>query len=268
MSGLLDLQRRFRAALLGDAEVPPEVLGGMVGAGARLGIYRNNVIGNLTGALRLTYPAIERLVGAEFFSAAAGLFIRASPPDDADLYAYGADFADFLDGFAPARSLPYLADMARLEWAVNRALHAPPDAAIDAASLADLPPGQHEFLCFTRHPSLTLLALDHPVKAIWEAVLCADADRRAAGLAAIDLTAPGDRLAVLHGPEGLVLMEMSAAAFDFAEGLIDGLPLGDALGLAPEEEEAALLGGFIAYGFFSQCEVKNGTPRAMGGQRR
>jgi len=43
----------------------------------------------------------------------------------AALAEYGDGFADFLAGFAPAQSLPYLADVARLEWAINAAYHAP-----------------------------------------------------------------------------------------------------------------------------------------------
>jgi len=46
---------------------------------ARLGIYRNNFTGTLTAALKLCYPAVHRLVGAEFFEGAARIFIRWSP---------------------------------------------------------------------------------------------------------------------------------------------------------------------------------------------
>ena len=65
--------------------VPAVIRGGTPSADARLDIYRNNVTSNLTGTLRLTFPAVERLVGAEFFAATAAHFIRATPPADADL---------------------------------------------------------------------------------------------------------------------------------------------------------------------------------------
>src|SRR5580698_1202034 len=51
----------------------------------RLGIYRNTFIGTLVQALRNTYPAVERLVGAEFFEGAATLFIGKHPPRGAYL---------------------------------------------------------------------------------------------------------------------------------------------------------------------------------------
>ncbi|MGH7122185.1 MAG: DNA-binding domain-containing protein [Acetobacteraceae bacterium] len=70
--------------------------GSKVPAEARLAVYRNNVIGSLTGALRPTYPAVERLVGKEFFAAAAARLIACEPPATRDLYEYDGAFPDFL----------------------------------------------------------------------------------------------------------------------------------------------------------------------------
>lgn len=253
MNSLLRLQRQFRTALLGDADAPPlpEILGGAVDPAARLDIYRNNVIGNLTGALRLTYPAIERLVGAEFFAAACARYIAATPPGSADLYEYGADFSDFLAGFEPARELAYLPDVARLEWAVNQALHASRAPAIDAAALADLPAEAQADLRFTAHPTLSLLTLTHPAGAIWEAVLTADPDERDAALAAVDPAAGGETLAVLRAADALELVRLSPEAFALARALVDGQPLADALDLVAPDVAVALFGGLLTQGFFS-----------------
>jgi hypothetical protein len=57
MSSLLELQRTMRTALLAGSDTPlSSVVGGAIDAVARVRIYRNNVLGNLTGALRLTFP--------------------------------------------------------------------------------------------------------------------------------------------------------------------------------------------------------------------
>src|SRR5262249_4376064 len=90
----------------------------------RLNIYRNTFVTGVTKALRLSYPAVDKLVGADFFEGAAGLFIARHPPRSAYLDEYGADFPEFLRDFQPAASLVDLADVARLGWAVNRAIHA------------------------------------------------------------------------------------------------------------------------------------------------
>ncbi len=256
MSSLLELQRAMRSALLAVTDAPPStVLGGALTAAARGRIYRNNVLGNLTGALRLTFPAVERLVGADFFAAAAARFIPATPPVSADLYEYGAAFPAFLAAFEPAQGIAYLPDVARLEWAVNQALHAPFASVLTAEALLGVSGQQQADLRFVAHPSLSLLALGHPAKAIWEAVLTEDAQARADRLSAIDIAAGGDVLAVLRGADGLALLRLSPTAFDFARALSDGRCLADALDLVPSEYAAPLLSGLIAHGFFGCCSL-------------
>ena len=49
---------------------------------------------------------------------------------------YGADFPAFIAGYEAARDLPYLADIARLDWALNLAFHAPPGGRLQAADLS------------------------------------------------------------------------------------------------------------------------------------
>ncbi len=102
MPTLLELQQAMRASLVDRDDgaaaamlaenVPPD----------RLNIYRNTFVTGVTKALRLSYPAVHRLVGAEFFEGAAGLFVARHPPRSAYLDAYGADFPDFLRDFQPA----------------------------------------------------------------------------------------------------------------------------------------------------------------------
>lgn len=256
MSSLLELQRDLRGALLSGTDTSSSaVIGGTIEAAARLRIYRNNVFGNLTGTLRLTFPAVERLVGGNFFAGAAAQFIAATPPKSADLYEYGAAFPTFLAAFEPAQRVAYLADVARLEWAVNLALHAPFVQALTASALLGVPEAQQADLRFVPHPSLSLVALAHPAKAIWEAVLNEDAEARASGLAAIDIGGIGDVLAVLRGSDGLALLTLSPTAYGFAGALTDGRPLADALDLVPSADAAPLLGGLIAHGFFSRCDL-------------
>lgn len=250
MTALHELQRRFRDAVLFAAPAPDEILGGRVPAAARIDIYRNNVVGNLTRALRLTYPAIERLVGEAFFATAAAGFINASLPTSADLYQYGCGFADFLAQFEPAIPLAYLPDVARLEWAVVGALHAPPAAPLDLAALATIPSECQPDLVFTPHPTLSLLALATPARAIWEAVLIADEDARAAALGAIAPSGLRETLAVLRPGETLAVAPLAPAAFTLARSLAGGRRLVDALeDLAPEEAPSALT-ELLNYGLF------------------
>lgn len=257
MSSLLDLQRRFRAALLSkEAPVPPEILGGPIAAATRLGVYRNNVISSLTGVLSLTYPAAKQLVGEIFFAAIAERFIAATPPISADLYEYGEGFADFIAAFEPAQSLPYLPDVMRLEWAVNRALHAQDAPSVTPEALLALPPAEHANLRFAPHPSLSLLSLAYPAKAIWEAVLIEDGDLRAARLGDLHLTAGREALGVLRGSDGLEVVSLSQEAFALAQALTAGRRLGDALlGLVVTKDAAPLLAELLVRGFFTDYSI-------------
>lgn len=78
-------------------------------------VYRNTVLKGCIDALCDNFPAVERLVGREWLAAVAALYARQTPPSDARLVFYGEGFADFLEAFEPARQLPYLADVARLD---------------------------------------------------------------------------------------------------------------------------------------------------------
>src|SRR5713101_1196931 len=138
MPTLLDVQRAMYRSLAERDDDPAAayIIADGLTAAARLNIYRNTLVGGLTTALRLSYPAVHRLVGAEFFEGAAANFIEQHIPRRACLDDYGAEFADFLEGFAPAAGLSYLPGVARLEWAVNVALHAREVDALDLGRLA------------------------------------------------------------------------------------------------------------------------------------
>ena len=69
-------------------------------------VYRNTVMKACIDALEANFPAVARLVGSEWFRAAAALHVAASPPRDGRLLNYGEGFADFLQGFEPATELP------------------------------------------------------------------------------------------------------------------------------------------------------------------
>ena len=91
-------------------------------------VHRDTMLASLTHALESIYPACLRIVGPEFFRAMARRFASEVPSTSADLNDYGASFPDWLTRFPPAQELPYLPDVARLDWALHRARHEPPGA--------------------------------------------------------------------------------------------------------------------------------------------
>lgn len=119
----------------------------------RFDIHRRHFIRSLTASLEKTYPGVVNLVDGRFFAFAADSFIRAHPPASPCLFEYGAALPDFLEVFPACASLPYLADVARMEWAMHRVFHSE-DVGDDA-----LP------------ASLCLFSSRWPVDAIWRVAM-------------------------------------------------------------------------------------------------
>ncbi len=135
----------------------------------RLNIYRSSVRGIQTDALQAIYPVINALTGERFFRAMAQRYLIAHPSTSGDLHQLGDRLSDFLVSFGPAQALPYLPDVARLEWSWHRAFHAADTRAFDFAKLAQLPAEQQAHIKFALSPGTHLIASDYPIHLIWQA---------------------------------------------------------------------------------------------------
>jgi hypothetical protein len=169
MPRLHDTLGAFHAAVLrGDPAIAPQVATGPFTAQEHLQLYRNNVFVSLTDALGAIYEVVQRLVGADFFATACRHYIPDHPPAAANLHAFGAGFPAFLESYAPAMALPYLAEVARLEWLWHEAFHAADADALDPAVLAGIAAQDHARIVFALHPALRLLYSRYPVHRIWQ----------------------------------------------------------------------------------------------------
>ena len=166
---LADRQYEFSAAVIDpEAEMPPGLLGpSRKPSGKRFAVYRNNVIVGLIEALRAHFPATCRIVGDEFFWAMARDYVLLEPPTSPLLFDYGARFPDFIAQFEPADTLPYLADVGRIERAWTEAYHAPDQQALGADALAGTQSYQISDLCLMLHPSLRIVRSRFPSVRIW-----------------------------------------------------------------------------------------------------
>ncbi len=222
MPALHDIQRDFaHAVLCGDFDaIAGHVEPAGLPAAHRLSIYRNTARTGMTEALRLAHPAVDRLVGPDFFEMAAARFARVHPPESSCLNDYGAGFAAFLAAMPECAALPYLQDVARFEWALNVAAWAGDVPPVDMLALADVAPALHESLRFVPHPSVTLLALSCPADRITDAVLSGDA----AAMAALDPDAGPVWLVVHRGPDGVAAERLGVAEHGFLRRLLAGEP--------------------------------------------
>jgi hypothetical protein len=221
-------QAVFGAALLDPQRACPPGLRAWNGSdpSARLAVYRNNVVGSLVDALADTFPVVQALVGAEFFRAMASVFVRQAPPRSRILAHYGEDLPGFIERFGPARPVPYLADVARLERAYVRAFHAA-DAAPVAAEVVGLALASGERIGELRlvcHPSLNALSSPYAVATLWVA------HQGEGDPAGIDADQPETVIVVRPALQVVVLRAPPGAA-----GFVAAIQRGAALGAAAAE---------------------------------
>lgn len=166
-------QRGFAAALLApEHRCPPGLrTWNRSDARARLAVYRNNVVGSLIDAVADTSPVVQQLVGDAFFRAMAAHLVREHPPRSRVLAHCGGEFTDFIARFEPARSVAYMADVARLEWARVVAYHAADVApltaeAVGAALSDDAHAAELRLEC---QPSTSIVESRSAIVSIWAA---------------------------------------------------------------------------------------------------
>lgn len=219
MPALLDLQTSFRDAILGLGEAPVAnaILGDGLDPSARLSIYRNHVFASLTASLKAMYPVVCRLVDERFFAYAAHEYIRAQPPGEPCLVRYGETFPAFLESFPPCRGLPYLRDVATLEWAIIRVKTALTPSPLSARSLAMVPTAATGNVRFTFSGTIALIESDWPVDRIWIANQPgADPD------ATIDLDAGNARFEIRRRDRDVVFQSLDPALYAFRSALLAG----------------------------------------------
>lgn len=199
-----EFEARFARALVDpDMPVPAGLTTARGEADARrFAVYRNNVHVSLVEALARSFPVTARIVGDEFFRAMARAYVGLEKPRSAVLIGYGSGFADFVASFPPAAGLPYLADVARLEFAWLEAYHAADAPPLSAAALAALPPDDLAGACFVAHPAARLIASPYAIGAIWRAHQGEGRTRISAATAeAVLVTRPGQKVQCVIVPE-------------------------------------------------------------------
>jgi len=217
LPSLRELQARFASALLAlDSD-----------SAERVAIYRNTVFLNYRNALGATYRVVEQLVGAPFFNGAVDAYVRACPSTGGDLNVYGDRFGDFLASYPHAKELPYLPDVARLEWAVDEASRAADHEGTAEAILAALgriPAERITAQRFVLDPSCRFVVSEYPVLRIWHVHQPAfDGDMD------VKFDTGTEHLLVRREADAVVIERLAAGDFAFLRALNTGGDLAAAL---------------------------------------
>ncbi len=170
MAELLESQRDLAAALR-NAEASSRAGRWLAGDAAllmrRLAIYRANAASSASKALTAAYPVLLQVVGEDFFGGLARAYLRSRPSSSGNLYDYGDEFADFLAQFPHAQVLPYLPDLARLEWLVHRAYGAADAKPWDPAGLTTVAPEMQGQIRFEFAAGTAVMNSTYPIANIW-----------------------------------------------------------------------------------------------------
>ncbi len=214
----------------------------------RFGVYRNNRMVGLIGTLETRFPATRKIVGEEFFRAAARRFIAEEPPRSPVMMFYGDAFPNFLADFEPGQSVPYLADVAKLEAARTRAAHAADAKPLTRDALAAASPDGLAAARFALHPSLEIVPSSYPVVTIYA--------MNSGEMELAPVTAWRGEDALVVRPELQVeVRRISAGARIFLQSLADNKTLGDSARAASCADERFELAENLA-ALFSGLAVK------------
>ena len=226
-------QRCFAEALLDPEQAcPPGLITWNASDPARrFAVYRNNVIVSLVDALADTFAVTQDLVGEAFFRAMARVFAYTNPPTSRLLVFYGETFPEFIERFPPAASLPYLADVARLEFLRVRAYHAADVAPVRSEDIVAVLADEDKLpdLGLALHPSLAVLDSAAAVVSLWAV------HQGVGDLATLVPDVPETALVVRDGLD-VEVMSIPRASGVFIKALKRGATLGDAMALAQHSD--------------------------------
>ncbi len=231
---LPDLQAAFAAHVAGRdrADLVAAIVGDTIPADARLRIYRHHVSHSLSAALAATFPTVQALVGEGFFLALAQGFVAQALPTRPMLAEYGADFPAFVAAHEPARGLPYLADIARLDWALNVAFHSPEGQRLAAGDLAGIAADRLPLLSLALPKGASLIRSHYPIDRIWNAA------QPGGGADTVDLDAGRADLLVLRRADDAAFIVLNEGEAAFLAALAEGRSLEIAAEQAASAEPA------------------------------
>jgi hypothetical protein len=240
----------FARALLDPDRATPAALTGPGGKAAtkRYNVYRNNVTVSLINGLAAVFPAVMRITGVDFFRAMARFHVRATPPTSPLLFEYGRDFPDFIERYEYAQSMPWLADVARIERAWLDAYHAADAEPLAPHVLAAIPAERLADTVFTPHPATRIVCSRFPAITIFAA------NRSGGPVGRIEATEAEDALVTRPGLE-VIVRHLPAGGAVFHTRLLAGEPLAAtaaaALAESPEFALPANIAGMLEAGAFT-----------------
>jgi len=199
----------------------------------RIAVYRDGYPGRVLDALREAYPAIANICGEGSFANLTRRYLRDREVHRSSLNDIGRRLPDHCARDPLATGLPFLADLARLEWEVLRAFHSRDEAPVDPAAFAAWDMGDWERAVFEFQPSVRIVRSTWPICDLWEA------RRTPRGEIDIDLTDRPQAVLVRREADDVDCVVLSTHEAVVLESLSRGATLTATLDALSESDTAA-----------------------------
>ncbi len=221
-------------------------------------VYRNTVLKGCIDALAANYPAVLRLVGEEWFRAAAAIYARENLPRQPMLLDYGEGMARFLAGFEPAAQLPYLPAVAQLDRLWSEAHFAADEAALDADVPATLSPEQLARTALRPHASARWAWFDTmPIRTLWQRNRTPAAPNTFNG----DIDWHGEGVLIVRPHGAVETVPLDAAGCAFMDACASGASLTEAVlaaaGVEGSVDLTQLTATLFSSGAFAQLRLQD-----------
>lgn len=242
MPALRELQRDFVAVMLNRAE-PATLdchLEPAIDLARRIGVYHVNTRENFATALEAAYPTLAGQMGGTEFRRMAWSYQRHHPSPSGNLFETGRALPGFLANALAGSADAWLADLARLEWAVQDAMTAADSGEhFDPAVIAGMAAEARDQLRLVLHPSVRLLALDYPCFDSWRS-------HQQGGRADPPARASAEQLLVRRASDGVELHRLDPAGFLCLSSLAAGATLAEAMAALEHQAGAAAVAAGLA----------------------
>jgi hypothetical protein len=139
------------------------------GAQAALGVYHNNYIENGIRALSISFATVAGLLDDSDFRRLAHDYLLAYPKQCYDWADYGESFAEFMYDIDALAAMPFLPEVAELDWRLMHIERAQ-DQSFDAASFARLQSEDSANLSFVPSATLQIMPAVFPLSELYALV--------------------------------------------------------------------------------------------------
>lgn len=226
----------------------------------RMKVYRNNVIRSLSDAVIAAYPVTGKLVSKDFLKKAVREYVIRHWPQQGNLNLYGDTFPDFLAGYRPVQHLPYLPDIARLEWAWEESYYAADDAPLSPALLQKIEQDKLPLIKLAYRASVRFIESPYPLDEIYDICKTAENDLSED---MINISQRGTKMLVFRHDYTVESHRLRACEYSFLTALYEGASIIEAAENAFEYDSEFDLAGCLqkqlARGLFKDFTLPQST---------